>query len=435
MSPVPDSVEGVARTTLSAGEARRTALAAQGFGRAREGAANGRALASAIGRMGVLQIDSVNVFARSHYMPLYSRVGAYEPELLDRLVFRRGTAARPARYVEYVAHEAAFMPVDDWPLWGFKRSLMRSRYGGGDTWAGGPEGTQVIANVRAELRDRGPLRPSEIESVVRRNGRGPWWDWDHAKQALEMMWRFGDVAIAGREGFERVYALAEQVVPASLLGADLPEPDAVRELVRRAAASYGVATVADLKDYYRLPSQKGVRAAIDELVEAGDLLPVEVDGWRDARGQAIPAWMHRDARVPRRVSHTSLLTPFDPAVWFRDRAERLFDFHYRIEIYLPQPKRQFGYYSLPVLIDDRVVGRIDLKADRRASTLRVQSAWWEEHAASGHAADRIADELLRAAAWQGLGAVSVSRWGDATDHLAAALDAERHEHPNALNRS
>ncbi|WP_232531922.1 winged helix-turn-helix domain-containing protein [Microbacterium halophytorum] len=425
----------MARTTLSAGEARRTALAAQGFGRARDGAASGRTLAAAIGRMGVLQIDSVNVFARSHYMPLYSRAGSYDPSLLDRLVFRRGTSARPAPYVEYLAHEAAFMPVDHWPVWGFKRDLMRRRYGGADSWVAQPHGAEVVANVRAELRDRGPLRPSEIESVVRRGSRGPWWDWDHAKRALEMMWRFGDVAIAGRDGFERVYALTEHVVPTSLLGTDLPEPDAVRELVRRAASSYGVATVSDLKDYYRLPSQKGVRAAVDELVDAGELLPVEVEGWRDARGRATPAWMHRDARVPRRVEHTALLTPFDPAVWFRERAERLFDFHYRIEIYVPQPKRQFGYYSLPVLADDRVVGRVDLKSDRRSSMLRVQSAWWEDHAASGHAADRIADELLHAAAWQGLGGVSVSHWGDATDHLAAALDAERHAHPNAEVRA
>ncbi|WP_221583655.1 winged helix-turn-helix domain-containing protein [Microbacterium sp. G2-8] len=421
----------MARTALSAGEARRTALAAQGFGREREGAANARSLAAAIRRMGVLQIDSVNVFARSHYMPLFSRVGPYDPALLERLVLRRGTAARPASYVEYLAHEAAFMPVDDWPLWGFKRDLMRRRYGGEGSWVADPQGAQVVDKVRAELRERGPLRPSDIESVVRRGGRGPWWDWDHAKQALEMMWRFGDVAIAGREGFERVYALAEHVVPSQVRDVEMPEADAVRELVRRAAIASGIATVADLKDYYRLPSQKGVRAAVDELVDAGELVPVEVEGWRDARDRAIPAWMHRDARVPRRIAHTSLLTPFDPAVWFRDRAERLFDFRYRIEIYVPQPKRQYGYYSLPVLVDDRVVGRIDLKADRQASTLRVQSAWWEEHAASGHAADRIADELLRAAAWQGLEHVSVSRWGDATDHLAGALDAERHAHPNA----
>lgn len=419
----------VVRTTLSKAEARRTALAAQGMGGARPGATTTRSLSAAIARMGVLQIDSVNVFARSHYMPLFSRIGPYDPALLDRLVFRKGRAERPAPYVEYLAHEAAFMPTDDWPLWGFRRADVVARSGRWGAWAA--DNADVIGRVRAELADRGPLRPADIESVVRTSRGGPWWDWDHAKRALEYLWAGGEVAIAGREGFERVYGLAEHIVPAHLLGVDAPRQDAVRELVRRAAKASGVASLSDLNDYYRLRDQRAVREAVDDLVEAGELSPVRVEGWTDAAGRALPAWIHRDARVPRRIEQTALLTPFDPVVWFRDRAERLFDFHYRIEIYVPQPKRRFGYYSLPVVVDDRVVGRIDLKADRGSSALRVQSAWWEEHASTGHASERIAAELARAAEWQGLDRITVSRWGDATEHLAAVLDAERHDHPNA----
>ncbi|MGI6878891.1 winged helix-turn-helix domain-containing protein [Microbacterium sp. gxy059] len=421
------------RTRLSQSEARRAALSAQGMGRTRAGG-GARALAAEIGRMGVLQIDSVNVFSRSHYMPLFSRLGAYDTAALDRLVMRRGTPARPARYVEYLAHEATFLPADDWPLWEFRRRRMRERYGGEGSWAGDPQNARVLEGIRAELRDRGPLKPSEIESVVRRGGRGPWWDWDHAKRGLEMLWRFGEVAVAGRDGFERVYALAEQSLPAEVLARSVPEDDALRELVRRAARAQGVATVADIDDYYRLRSQRLVREIVSDLEESGELLPVEVEGWENGAGRPIPAWIHRDARVPRKVDGVSLLTPFDPVVWFRDRAERMFDFRYRIEIYVPMPERRYGYYSLPVRVDEAIAGRIDLKADRAASTLRVQSAWWEPGRASGETSVRIADELRHAAAWQGLERVTVSRWGDAADDLAAALGADRHDHPRGEGR-
>ncbi|MTE23581.1 winged helix-turn-helix domain-containing protein [Microbacterium sp. ZXX196] len=422
------------RTSLSAPEARRIALAAQGLGSARATDPGPRSIAATIRRMGVLQIDSVNVFARSHYLPLYSRLGAYEPAALDRLVMRRATPARPARFVEYLAHEAAFMPVEDWPLWGFRRREVRDRAGRWGGWAADPGNASVVDRVRAELADRGPLRPAEVESVGRAARGGPWWDWDHVKRALEFLWASGEVAIAGRQGFERVYALAEQVLPSEVIGRDAPYDVSVRELVLRAARASGVATIADLNDYFRLRDQRAVKVAVAELVDAGELSPVAVEGWADQAGRPLPAWIHRSARLPRAIDRAVVLTPFDPVVWFRDRAERLFDFHYRIEIYVPQAQRRFGYYSLPVLVDDRVVGRVDLKADRAASALRVQSAWWEPHAAGGHAAERIADELRRAADWQGLERVTVSRWGDATDHLAAALAAERHAHPRESGR-
>lgn len=406
------------KETLSAAEARRIALAAQGFGRRPTTAVGTRQLNIALRRMGVLQIDSVNVFARSHYMPLFSRLGAYDTAALDRLLFAR----KPA-YVESWAHVAAFIPAEDWGLFQFRRDDLRDKYGAGE-WVTAHR--DVVDWVRAELAARGPLRPAEIDHDAKQARRGPWWDWDVVKNALEHLFLFGDVAIAGRRGFERRYALAEQVIPAEVLASPVPRADAVRELVRRAARASGVATAADLADYWRIRDRAGIIAAIDDLVAAGELSEVTVRGWTSA-GRPLKAWLHRDAVLPRRVDATALLTPFDPVVWFRDRAERLFEFEYRIEIYTPAPKRQYGYYSLPALVGDDIVGRIDLKADRQGSRLLVQSAWWE-HGAPSHAAGHLAAELRRAADWQGLESISVSRWGDATDDLAFVLpEARRHD--------
>lgn len=408
------------KETLSIGEARRIALTAQGFGRPRPTAPGTRQLNLAIARMSTLQIDSVNVFARSHYMPLFSRLGAYDTTALDRLLFARG-----APYVEYLAHVAAFIPASDWSLFRFRMDDMRKRYG---TKPGGwyESHRHIVDWVRAELAARGPLRPAQIEHDAKQTHRGPWWDWDVVKHALEHLWWFGEVAIAGRRGFERRYALAEDVIPAEVLEAPVARPDAIRELVRRAAVSYGVATASDLADYWRVKDRPALTTAIRELVDAGELRPVTVQGWQSA-GRPAKAWVHRDAALPRRVDATAILTPFDPVVWFRDRAERLFDFEYRIEIYTPAPKRQFGYYSLPVLVGDDLVGRVDLKADRASSTLLVQSAWWE-HGRPTDAAARLAAELKTAAAWQGLEGISISRRGDATADLADVLpEAHRHD--------
>ena len=405
------------RQTLSKGEARRVALAAQGLAASRPASPGTRHLNQAMARMGALQIDSVNVFARSHYLPLFSRLGAYDTAALDRLVFAR----RPA-YVESWAHVASFIPVADWALFQFRRDDLVAKYGDGEWMRGHAE---IVDWVRAELAARGPLRSAEIDHDARRRGGGPWWDWDVIKEALERLFLFGEVAIAGRHGFERRYGLAEHVIPAEVLANPVPRDEAVRELVRRAARAYGVATAADLADYWRLRDRPAVTAAIAELVEAGELLPVTVEGWTSG-GRPAKAWLHRDARVPRRVDATAILTPFDPLVWFRDRAERLFDFEYRIEIYTPAPKRRYGYYSLPVVVGDDVVGRVDLKADRQASRLLVQSAWWE-HGAPPHAAERLAAELRHAADWRGLETISVASWGDAADELARAMpQAARH---------
>jgi uncharacterized protein YcaQ len=405
--------------TLSAAEARRVALAAQGFARPHPAATGTRQLNDALRRMATLQIDSVNVFARSHYMPLFSRLGEYDTATLDALLFAR----RPP-WVEYWAHVAAFIRSADWPLFAFRMDDMRAKYGADDTWFA--RHRETVDWVRAELAERGPLRPAEIERDLGDRPRGGWWGWDDVKRAMEYLWMFGEVAIAGRRGFERRYALARDVLPADALAVRVPRDEAVRELVRRAARAYGVATASDVADYWRIRDRRAVTAALEDLTDAGELTRVTVEGWTSA-GRPAPAWLHRDAIVPRRIDAAALLTPFDPVVWFRDRAERLFSFEYRIEIYTPGPQRRYGYYSLPLLVGDRIVGRADLKADRAAGTLLVQSAWWEPDAPAG-AAERVAAELRRAARWQGLERISVSRWGDAVDGIAAELpEAARHD--------
>ncbi|HWM16570.1 MAG TPA: crosslink repair DNA glycosylase YcaQ family protein [Microbacterium sp.] len=408
------------KESLSVAEARRIALAAQGFAQHRPAVAGTRQINLAMTRLATLQIDSVNVFARSHYMPLFARLGAYDTATLDKLLF-----ARRAPYVEYWAHVASFIPAADWSLFRFRMDAFRAKYGTKpDGWY--QSHRETVQWVRAELADRGPLRPAEIERDAEKATRGPWWDWNVVKEALEYLWLFGEVAIAGRRGFERRYGLAEHVLPAEVLAAPVPREEAIRELIARAAKAYGVGTASDLADYWRITDRPAVMTAIRELSDAGVLQPVTVREWESA-GRPVKAWVHHEASLPRRVDAAAILTPFDPVVWFRSRAERLFDFEYRIEIYTPAPDRRFGYYSLPVLIGDDIVGRVDLKADRASSTLLVQSAWWE----NGRPVDapaRLADELRTAARWQGLESISVSRWGDATDDLADVLpDARRHE--------
>ncbi len=389
------------------------ALAAQGVGAPAPDAVTARHLHRELSRMSTLQIDSVNVFARSHYMPLFSRVGRYDVDRLDRLLFHRR-----APYVEFWAHQAAFVAATDWNLFDFRMAEHRERHERTGWFAVDDD---TLRWVRGELAERGPVRPAQIEEDAHRSARGPWWDWSAVKQALEYLWFAGEVAIAGRRGFERVYGLAADVIPAETLASPVPKAEALPVLVERAARACGVATIADLDDYWRFRDQKTVAAVVAGLEAAGVLHPVEVDGWRR------PAWLHASVSVPRRVDAATILTPFDPVVWFRPRAERIFDFDYRIEIYTPAPKRRYGYYSLPVVVGDRVVGRVDLKADRAASVLLVQSAWWEADPPA-EAAERLAGVLRQAAAWQGLQGVSVSQWGDAVDDVARALgpDTARH---------
>ena len=410
------TVVGMVRTTLSAAEARRVALAAQGFGRPAAEEVSTRALNAAVTRLGLLQIDSVNVFERSHYLPLFARLGAYDKATLDRLTLRqRGP------YAEYWAHEAAFVPRADLPLFRWRMDAMRARDAGPTRIAGVERTEGVRRELRDLLRAEGPMPASAVEheSNVR---RGPWWGWSDVKLGLEQMFRWGEVVSAGRSGFERVYALPEQVLPAGALEVAPDRPAAILQLVRHATRALGVGTRADIADYYRLRSDD-TAAALAELTAAGELVPVRVEGWAER------AWLHADARVPRRMSADALLSPFDPVVWFRRRAERMYGFHYRIEIYTPAPKRVFGYYVLPVLQDDRLVGRIDLKSDRQRGVLRLRTAWQEPGERLDP--DRLAETLRRTAAWQGLDGVEVTDRGTAAAAVAAALGVPLLPHETA----
>ena len=391
--------------SLSAAQARRIALVAQGFGRAPAAATGIRQLRSAVSRLGLLQLDSVNVFERSHYLPLFARLGTYDKADLDRLTFdRRGD------YTEYWAHEAAVIPVEQWPLFRWRMDAFRHYYATNQkAWM--QSDTTSVAWVLAELAEKGPLAASQIEDDSR-SGKSGWWDWSDTKRALEYLFAIGEVVSAGRTRFQRRYALREQVLPRHVLDRDVSRDDAVRQLLAQSARAHGIGTLRDLADYYRI-KQAPAKAAINELVEAGELLPVTVAGWN------APAWLHRDARIPRRIETAALLSPFDPVVWERARAERMFGFHYRIEIYTPEPKRVFGYYSLPVLVDDQIVGRIDLKNDRQARVLRVQSAWREAHAPVG-VEERIVPLLEATRAWQGLESVEFAGRGNLSAGLASA---------------
>jgi len=390
--------------TISPASARRIALAAQGFGRPRPDKVGTRQLNLLIERLGLLQIDSVNVFERSHYLPVFARLGSYDRSLLDRLTF-----APRGPYTEYLAHVATFIPTVDYPLFGFRRARMREKYGQHE-WVRGNQ--PMLDWLRNELAEKGPLPASRFEHDANVR-KGPWWGWSDVKLGLEFLFGWGDVVSAGRSNFERVYALPEQILPTAVLETQIEPDDAIRELVRRGSCALGIGTVKDIADYYRLGNAV-TKTAIQELVDAGELHRVTVPGW------GTPAYLHAEARIPRRIETAALLSPFDPVVWERTRTLTMFGFHYRIEIYTPAPKRLFGYYTLPVLIDEALAGRIDLKSDRQNGVLRVQSAW-HEAGASGGMGERLVPLLRETAAWQGLGAIEVMDRGDAARTLAAAL--------------
>lgn len=399
---------------ISAAQARRVALAAQGFTDPPHRTPTLRTFDRTLRRTGLLQIDSVNVLQRAHYMPLYARMGPYDLGLLDRAA----GAVRPAerRVVEYWAHEAAFQPVELLPHLRHRMDSWRERYAHQGV---GVEQPALVREVLAAVADRGPVTARDLDDGRPRD-RSHWgWNWSHAKQALEMLMRTGDLVVAGRNGaFERRYDLPERVLPPAVLDAPTPAyDDAVRELVRRGARSHGIGSAACFADYFRLRLTPA-RRAVEELVEAGELLPVRVRGW-DA-----PTYLHRDAALPRRVGARTLLSPFDPVVWFRPRTEALFDFRYRIEIYTPAERRVHGYYVLPFLLDDRLVARVDLKADARADggsgVLRVLGAYAEPSAPPATAVE-LAAELHRIAAWRGLARVDVAPRGDLATALAPAV--------------
>lgn len=392
--------------SLSLAQARRVALAAQGFLDPPHAVPTLRTFDRTLARTGVLQVDSVNVLQRAHLMPLYSRMGPYDVDLL-----RRASSGRQRRVVEFWAHVQAFMPVELWPVMRHRMDHYRARRG---KWSFVAEDDALEAALLAEIAERGASTARELDDGLPRSKDHWGWNWSRTRRVLDYLFTVGDLAIAGRNSqFEIRYDLPERVLPARYVEAPaLPAAEAHVELVRRAARSHGVASAQCLADYYRLKVGEA-RPAIDALVAAGELEPVSVEGWKR------PAYLHTEARLPRRVGARTLLSPFDPVVWERDRALALFDFFYRIEIYVPAAQRVHGYYVLPFLLGERIVARVDLKADRPTGRLLVQSAWAEPHAPA-ETAGELAAELTRLAGWLGLGEVVVAPRGD----LAPALLAE-----------
>ena len=391
---------------LSNAQARRLALGAQGFNDPRpSGRVDRRHLRRVVDRMGLIQIDSVNVLVRSQELPLFARLGPHPRTLID-------DATRQGDLFEFWVHEACHVPIELYPL---QRWAMHghARWKSLRSWAAAND--RLVANVLDRVRADGPLVASDL--AMRDRPKGTWWDWDDGKLALEHLFRTGEVAARRRPNdFARLYDLAERVIPVDVLAQPGPSAhEAKKELLVRAARHHGVGTASDLADYHRLSH---TRTLLAELVEEERLVPVAVEGW------SKPAFMRPDAVIPRRVAARALLSPFDPVVWNRERIERLFGFRYRIEIYVPAAKRQYGYYVLPFLLGDELVARVDLKAERKSTTLRVQSAFGEPGIDERYIADELAAELGVMAAWLGLDAgIEVAARGDLAPALKRAVAA------------
>jgi uncharacterized protein YcaQ len=398
--------------TLSNLQARRLALVAQGFvGRERNGAtANWTRIESAIAKMNLLQIDSVNVLERSHYLPVFARVGHYSHDTLDQRTFGK----RKRRFFEYWAHEASLLPLEFYPLlrWKMERALRGSgEHKYLEKFA--REQKTYVDQVRAHVKANGPTTLGDLPEPGVRNGT--WWGWSNGKIALEYLFHTGEVTAATRRVFQRIYDLPERVLPAETINAPaLPEDEAVRRLIDLSARAMGVASEADLRDYFRLPVD-AFKKALPQVIEEGLLVPVTVEGWK------VKAYRHRDTGAPRKAGGHALLSPFDPLVWERTRAERLFDFRYRIEIYTPQEKRIYGYYVLPFLEGDRLTARFCLKADRQDGILRINAAHGEDGIDSVRTVEAAVPELRRMAHWLGLGDVAAAAKGSLAKPLRQAL--------------
>ncbi|UUY07115.1 winged helix DNA-binding domain-containing protein [Pseudomonas sp. J452] len=378
--------------SLSLSQARRLALAAQGFGRMPRAAVGQRQLLAQIERLGVLQIDSVNALVRSHYLPGFSRLGHYPPELLDELAW--GPPRRRALF-EYWGHEASLLPLELYPL--LRWRMRRAADGQGiyrQLAEFGRQQRELITRVLCSVREQGALGAGSLSTRTER--AGPWWDWSAEKHALEWLFAAGEVTVAGRRGFERLYDLPERVIPpAQFEHPELEAGDAQRQLLLRSADALGVATAKDLRDYYRLDAAE-TKMRIAELVEAGELQHVAVEGWTQS------AYCRGEPKLPRRIRASALLSPFDSLIWARERTERLFDFRYRLEIYTPQHKRVYGYYVLPFLHDERLQARLDLRSERAQGRLAVHAVHVEKSGLGEEALLALAAQLQVLASWLGL---------------------------------
>lgn len=393
-------------------QARRLALAAQGFdGRSPPASVQPSRLNRLIERLGVLQIDSVNALVRSHYLPLFSRLGHYNRDLLDQAAWSQG---RRRTLFEYWGHEASLLPMSMYPL---MRWRMNRASGGEGIYQQlarfGRERQDVIRRVLASVQEQGAIGAGSLST--RKEKAGPWWDWSAEKHALEWLFAAGEVTVAGRRGFERLYDLPERVLPASILQQPLPdEAQAQRALLLHAADALGIATEKDLRDYFRLDPADS-RGRLAELEEAGELLRCQVQGWKQ------PAWCRPAAKIPRKVAASALLSPFDSLVWERGRTERLFDFRYRLEIYTPVHNRVYGYYVLPFLHHERIAARVDLRAERALGQLAVHAVHEDASGLDEEGMLALALNLQRMARWLGLERVQLNCQRVSGVRLAVAL--------------
>lgn len=381
--------------------ARRIALGGQGFGQASaSGRVDVRHFRRVMNRIGLVQLDSVNVCIRTHYMPFYARLGPYDRSALDTWLNDSG------EHFEYWAHEAAVLPVDRYPLWQWKMERIRPWRRAEALLEAHPE---LLDDVLQQVRDNGPLTVRDLDAPAARTEA--WWGYGPGKVALEVLFANGKISALRTSNFGREYDIPERLLPASVLGAGtLSEEEAHRQLLVAATKHHGIGTMHDIVDYFRL-NVPASRPIVDALASEGKIIEVEVPGWKG------PVYMAPDALRPRSISGTTLLSPFDPVVWYRERAERLFNFRYRIEIYVPEPDRTFGYYVLPLMVDGELVGRVDLKADRKNGALLVQSAFREEGTDASSVASALAGELERFAGWLDLETIELADKGNVMEAL------------------
>jgi uncharacterized protein len=393
---------GLSSDQLTLKQARDIALFAQGFqGQSRAGKPTWAKIAKTVDQLNLLQIDSVNVLVRSHYLPLYARLGDYDRTALDKRTFDN----QHRQFFECWAHEASVVPLHLHPLMRWR--MERAKRGDGvykhlDTF--GRENRSYLKSTLAHIAKVGPVRSSDIPDGGK--SKGSWWGWSKGKLALETLFDQGLVTAATRQSFERHYDIPERVIPPEILNLPTPtEGDGFRALIEKSAIALGVGTEADLRDYFRLPIAEA-RKAISENVEAGVLRVVDVEGWKQK------AYLYAQAKLSKSVGATALLSPFDPLVWNRDRAERLFNFHYRIQLYTPEIKRKFGYYVLPLLHGDNLVGRFCLKADRPTSTLLVNASHFEDNVKANEVAPAARAELQKMAHWLGMEKLAIAKKGN-----------------------
>lgn len=398
----------MSRNHLSISEARRTALAAQGFDRTRPtGVPHQGHIRQLINRLGLLQLDFVNVLVPAHYLVVYSRLGPYDRSRLNRLVYEGGD------FIEHWAHEASIVPVEHWPHLRYRRDDFKP-------WANSPimklrGKKKYLTEVLKRVKEQGALTSNDLPKMPGPKRKPGDWHRSMPRWALEYHFGHGDVSVVDRlPNFQRVYDLPHRIIDEPLLSTQVSRHEGQRALLAQAARAHGIASLLDLADYYRM-SRKEAAPRIDELVEEGVLQVATVEGWEET------AYLHRDSRIPKSITARSLLSPFDPVVWFRPRAERLFDFHYRIEIYVPEKKRKWGYYVLPFLMDERIVARVDLKADRQTGTLLVKAAHPEHDIDTEKVTLALAMELGELAGWLGLDKIKVSRKGGFARGLGSCL--------------